>query len=219
MTTGRPKARSTDKLARAYSPEDPRYERNARLGGMRAREQATAVAAATEAAAQAQGAVADAFDLTDLVGTSFPEGPVAGRPFCRSDLGNEWFIWNETTQKWLGTMTASPSYTNGTTLTSGNNLRLFQGPAGSGTLGYRLEWDCTLVSVVASRGTSGAATQYDIRAATTVRKSHTLGAGVVTSNESSLNIDFSANEVVNVILASDMTGGGTITCIFRRRAT
>ncbi len=215
----RKRIKSTARMARIYGPDDPRSERNARLGAIRERRTEDAVAEVRAALAAAQEEPEPGLAFTDMCGTSFPEAPIDGQPFVRTDLDCDLFKWDETRQKWLSTVEAVPTFTNGTTLLSGFSLRLFQGPTGSGTLGYDLQWDCTLTDVVSTRATSGAATQFDIRAATTVRHSHTLGAGVVTAEEPALDVDFSAGEIVNVILASDMTGGGTCTVRLRRRAS
>jgi hypothetical protein len=151
-------------------------------------------------------------------GATFPTDPDDGATFYRTDL-SDLFAYDATRAKWLSVRTHSASFTNGTTLASGNQLRLFQGPTGTTSLGDRLRWDATLVEVSASRATSGVATLYGIQAGAAAKHTHTLGAGVVTSDESGINVDFAADDVVNVLLAADMTGGGTCTCTFRRRAS
>jgi hypothetical protein len=213
------RVKSTDKLPRIYGPNDPRAERGSRLGAVRARRTEEAAEAAQAAAETAVEEVEAGLTFVDFAGTAFPEAPTDGRAFTRTDLDGDMFSWDETRQKWLTVDTTEVTFTNGTTLLAGNSLRLFQGPAGSGTLGDKLLWDATLIAVRATRATSGADTRFDVRAATTIRHSHTLGAAAVTSNEPALDVDFSENEVVNVILFSDMAGGGTCTVIFKRRAS
>lgn len=156
-----------------------------------------------------------AANSADFAGTAFPASPYGGQAFYRTELGD---LFAYTGAKWLSVRTTEATYTNGTTLSSGAVMRLFQGPNGTTALGYRLMWDATLVEVIASRATSGASTAYGIRAGSTAKITHTLGAGVVTSNEAT-DVDFSANDVVNILMGSDMTGGGTCTAIFRRRAS
>jgi hypothetical protein len=86
-------------------------------------------------------------------------------------------------------------------------------------VGFRMPWDATLVEANSTRVTSGSATQLDVRAAGVVKHSHSVGAGVVTADEEAIDVDFSADDIVNVVANTDLTGGGHIAVWFRRRAS
>jgi hypothetical protein len=217
VTTRRIK--STEKLPRVYMPGDPRAERGSRLGAVRTRRAEEAAVAAQAAAEEATEATSTGLVFEDFYGTSFPAAPTNGRLFVRTDLDHDLFVWDSTREKWLSARTIVPTFTNGTTLAATNVMRLFQGPAGTSTLGFRMPWDATIIEVVGTRATSGSATQLDVRTGTTVVHSHTIGSGVVTATETAVDVDVAADDIVNVLVNSDLTGGGTISVVMRRRAS
>jgi hypothetical protein len=217
MRAGRVK--STDKLPRIYGPNDPRAERGSRLGAVRARRTEEAAEAAQAAAETAVEEVEAGLTFADFAGTAFPEAPTDGRLFTRTDLDTDMFVWDETRQKWLGTSRIMAVFSAQTNVLTGAFFRLFQAPTTSSTVGFRMPYDATIVEVNSSRVTSGAAAQFDVRVAAGVVLSHTVGAGVVTADEEALDVDVAADDVINCVAGTDVSGGGHIAVIFRRRAS
>lgn len=153
----------------------------------------------------------------DPAGATFPDDPYDGQTFYRTDL-SDLFAWDDTRGKWLSVRTTMAVFSAQTLVAAGAALRLFQAPTSSATVGFRMSWDATLVEANSTRVTSGSATQLDVRAAAVVKHSHSVGAGVVTADEQGINVDFAADDIVNVVANTDLTGGGHIALWFRRRA-
>lgn len=152
-------------------------------------------------------------------GTSFPSSPFNGQLFLRTDLDYELFYYDAGRTAWLSVRTFELAFTNQTTVSAGNNLRLFQGPVGSASDGYKTKWTCVLTEIVGHRVTSGSATDIYLRDGVTNLKTHTIGSGVVDNTETGLNVAVGSGVILNAYANTAVTGGGWIIYTFRRSAT
>jgi hypothetical protein len=212
------KIKSTDRLPRVYGGDDPRLGKLSRIGAVRQRRTEEAAQAA-QAAAQEAVDIAEAVVVPLSIGSSFPPAPEDGHLHVRSDLDYDLFVWDATRRKWLGTAKIMAVFSAQTNVLTGAFFRLFQAPTTSSTMGFRMPYDATIVEVNSSRVTSGADARFDVRVAAGVVLSHTVGSGVVTADDDGLDVDVSADDVINCVAGTDVLGGGHIAVIFRRRAS
>lgn len=154
------------------------------------------------------------------VGPDFPPDPDPGAMHVHSGLEYEPFVWDQTRGKWLSIAKAQVAFTSQATVAVAAQFRLFQGPVCSTTQGFPLPFAATLVEIRATKNNTGAAPTVDVQSGATVKKSHTFTSTAEVSYETGINVDFDAGAIVNCTpSAVGVVNGGTVTCIFRRRAS
>jgi len=134
-----------------------------------------------------------------------------------SNYNPEKFFYDGQRSKWLSVDTRILYFS--TAASASGYLYITGGQQSSGTLGYLLEYDCTLCEMWLLRDATGALETYRLTANGTDKAQTSFNSvGDTKSYNYNLNINFSLGDIVGCRLLSGSTVGQTVVAVrFRRR--
>lgn len=151
-------------------------------------------------------------------GTSFPGSPVAGEPFCRTDLDHDLFKRDATRGKWLSTWLEKIQVGARAAISANSYFRSVNGVVMSATVGEFYPYAMTVVGI-AWAFTAGSTGTIEVRDDGSAVASKATGAAA-TGSDFTLDGDVGAGSVVSVFWNSANTPADLIINVYlRRKAT
>lgn len=151
--------------------------------------------------------------VAQIKGNSLPPMPSDGAMFS---LAGEMFTYWASINKWLSVRTFR--YNAAVAINLINSYMNFPGGlAMSSTLGWKLPYDMTLVSVDAWKNDAVNDPTFEVRVGGSAKYSTQIGASTLTATNDAVRVDFSANDIIGFGITGTALLGCGMCGTFRRR--